>query len=73
MFCKTKLAVVGLVMALGSTPAVAQASNYEERLMERCFGKFVGDPAGYELCRRGCRDDFPPQFQFAPTIDVKLD
>lgn len=64
MLNRIKLALVALVVLIGGavpTAAIA-ATDYQSCLQERCFGKFVNDPAGYDLCRQECAAEFPPNF-----------
>jgi hypothetical protein len=77
MFDKSKLAVIGLALALGTaTPSAAQDWDpYTQCLIDHCFGNFQGDPAGYEACRRACARQYPPQIapSATPDLTAKLD
>lgn len=70
------LALAGLAATLAavSAPAGAQYTDYEQCLIDHCFGNFEGDPVGYEKCRRACASKYPPQIM-AVSIDpvAKLD
>jgi len=56
MLAKTKLMILaGLFAFAAPTPAAAvDYDAYTQCLIDNCFGHYVGDPAGYELCRQWC-------------------
>ncbi len=64
--------ILASAFAVAASPAAAQDyTDYEQCLIDRCFGNFPGDPVGYERCRRGCAAMYPPQA--APEVAVRLD
>ena len=74
MLTKTRFAILSSCLVIGlsaPTPVLAQYTDYEQCLIDHCFGNFQGDPVGYERCRRACATKYPPQI--ASTSNLNLD